>query len=282
VTGHPGVGTVARQLVLVCAQVRAVPPDILLIGTDVGSIALDIPSIRDDVGLVVRDIPLLVSPGALRRIVMPQIGPVGTDVLAVPPDVTAVRADVGTVVSDVTLVPRDVTSIRMLIRLRRGGSTGLRALCLLLVVIITVYVTVQVALIPIDVAPVSAKVCTIPLDVLAVRPDVRPVMRAVAPITRHIVTIVVAGRLRRRLLIVRSGREAVVRIGGRQCRTQNRPDGDGNEVVAFHDNSFVVSNWETPATSPVLASLRIAVRLGVPFILWTAPMHGPVLLLVDV
>jgi len=29
-------------------------------------------------------------------------------------------------------------------------------------------------------------------------------------------------------------------------------------------------------------SLRIAVRLGVPFILWTAPMRGPVLLLVAV
>ena len=74
----------------------------------------------------------------------------------------------------------------------------------------------------------------------------------------------------------------VVSVGGRQRRTQYRPDNDGNEIVALHDTSFVVSNWETPGTSPVLVSLRIAVRLGVPFILWTAPMRGPVLLLVDV
>jgi len=156
-----------------------------------------------------------------------------------------------------------------------------------MLVIITVYITMHVVLIPVDVAPVSTEVGpvplqilavlvdirlaagnvallvlarallgvflpqaafigtqvrAIPLDILAVRLDVRPVMRAVAPITRHIVAVVVAGRLLRRLLIVGSGRWAVVRVGSRQCRTQYRPDSDGNEVVALHDTSFVVSN----------------------------------------
>jgi hypothetical protein len=181
---------------------------------------------------------------------MPQVGPVRTDVPTVPPDVTAVGANVGAVVSDVTLVPRDITPVGVHIRLCGGGLTRPRALRFMLV-IITIHITMQIALVSVDVAPISAEVRpvpldipavlvdirpiardvallilarallgvflpqsafigtqvgAIPLDVLAVLVDIRPVMRGVAPIARHILTSVIAGRLWRRLLIVGSGR----------------------------------------------------------------------------
>ena len=236
VASHRGLGVVAMQIALISAQVRSVPADILLIGTDIGPIALNIPAVLVDIRLVARDVALLAGPGALRRVVTPQVGPVRTDILTVPPDVTAVSADVRAVVGDVTLIARDVMPVGVHIRL-----------C-----IIMVYVTMQVPLIPVDVAPVGAKVRSVPLnipavlvdlrliardvallvlarallgvflpqrvfigtqiraialDILTIPTNVRSVMRDVAPIARHIVTIVIAaGRLRRSLLIVGSGR----------------------------------------------------------------------------
>jgi hypothetical protein len=147
----------------------------------------------------------------------------------------AVSVDVRAIVGNVTLIPRDITPVSVHIRpcVLMVYVTMQVALIPVDIAPVSVQVgpvppnilavLVDIRLIAGDVAllvlagallgvflPQSAFIGTqiraIPLDILTVGPDVRPVMREVAPITRHIVTSVIAGRLRRRLLIVGSGR----------------------------------------------------------------------------
>jgi hypothetical protein len=176
------------------------------IGAQVSLIPCDIAAVGLNVGPVACNIARVIRTRPLRGVVAAQILLISAQIRLIPRDIAAVGLDV-------SLVARDIGAV--------GANVG----------------------------PVAPDVASIGLGVGFVAADVTAIIAHILAVAAAIgltTLLLVAGRLRISLLGVGVGRELSVRIRGGQCRTHDRPDGNGNQAVALHDTSFVALSYVTP------------------------------------